>query len=482
MALTRTSGIASPEEAATAVFGPISRNVTDLKTWARLSPQKFVRSQTQIARWSPEAKGQSISAHEAFSAFGWPVLSQLADNTSAVTVQKGCDAATVLRTRREATGFTRQQVAAKANVPLADLDAAEAGARRSPIRVLTRIAQALALDGDRLGTVRGGGGDAELGVRFRDVQHGPGAMSAAVVLGLAEAAWVIATQSRLEEWLDQGRNSVPGRLGFVPVPTQGTYRPAWRDGMDLAHRARDLMRLGQGAPIRGLKALLEDRLAIPLVQVELPERFAGATIGNGSTRGIAVNMKGINENVWVRRMTMAHELGHLLWDPEEDLKRLRVDDNDVLEQGWDATADKVEARANAFAAEFLAPQSAVLQVYEQAGEGRDGVSAVMRTFGVSFTAARWQIHNGRGGGDRNPQMRAVPGTVPSDDWKADEAAVTDYFVIKETPVARRGRFAELCVRAYKENLISDDTAASYLETDAQTFMDAEPSLTSLLTK
>ena len=70
MALTKTSGIASPEEAATAVFGPISRNVTDLKTWARLSPQKFVRSQTQIARWSPEAKGRSISAHEAFSAFG----------------------------------------------------------------------------------------------------------------------------------------------------------------------------------------------------------------------------------------------------------------------------------------------------------------------------------------------------------------------------------------------------------------------------
>ena len=480
MALSKEAPSAGSRETAATVLGAAGRNVTDLPTWARQSTRMFVRSQTQLAPWSEGATGRVLSAFEAFTAFGWPALEQIAENNSAVIVEQGCEAATVLRARRLATGLAEQQVADRAGVSLADLQAAEAGRKRSPIRVLSKLAQVLALDADRIGAAAGGGGDPQLGVRLRDIHQGPGAMGAAVVLGLAEAAWVIASQSKLESWIDPSRTSLPRRLGFAPEPTT-PYRPAWRDGMNLAHRARDLLRIGPDAPIR-LKTLLEDRLAVPVIQLALPERFAGATIGNGTARGIAVNINGINGNVWVRRMTIAHEIGHLLWDSDEDLNRLRVDDEAMLAADWNSMTDKVEVRANAFAAEFLAPQAAVIKTYEKSGEGAAGVSAVMKHFGIGFTAATWQIHNGRGNKGTKPFMQSLPGTEPMDDWKADEAGTTDFFVIRETPISRRGRFAELCLLAYKANLISDDTAAEYLGTNGLSFQAAKPELESLLAR
>lgn len=479
MALKQTGTAVPDASTLAAVFGDAGREVKDIRTWAKQSTQTFVRSQTQVARWSEGAKGKALSAYEALEAFGWRVLEQLADNDSAVIVKPGCEASTVLRGRREATGLSRAQLAQRIGIPESQIEAAEEGRKRSPIRVLHRLAQALALDADRIGIVMGGGGDLALGVRLRDVQQGQGAMSAATVIGLAEAAWVIASQSRLEEWLEPSRVGMPRRLGFQPLELT-EYRPAWRDGMDLAHRARELLRIPRDEPIRSLKTLLEDRLAIPVVQVDLPDRFAGATMANGEARGVVANINGINRHVWVRRMTVAHELGHLLWDCDEDLNRLRVDDQDVLDRDWHGLTDRIETRANAFAAEFLAPQSSVVQVYRSAGQGQKGVSSVMQRFGISFTAATWQIHNGLGRTGDQAAMRSVPGTEPTDEWKTDETATADFFPIKETPISRRGRFAELCLKAYQNNLISDDTAAGYLGTDAEAFRNAESSLVSLL--
>ncbi len=302
-------------------------------------------------------------------------------------------------------------------------------------------------------------------------------MSPPIVLGLAEAAWIIATQGRLESWLLPERRSTLGALGFSPSPLAPQQRPPWRQGMDLAHRTRRLLGLQQHEPIRGFKTLLEDRLAIPVVSVDLPQRFAGATIANGDARGVVTNVTGINENVWVRRMTMAHELGHLLWDCEEDLNRLRVDEEGVDDDPG-AQNDPVETRANAFAAELLAPQAAVIEAYTTAGGDERGVSAVMQRFGVSFTATKWQVFNGmhRMG---NPPTRSLRDTKPEDDWRADEDGTLDFFPLKDTPIQRRGRFARLTLRACEENLIGEDTAADYLSTSAQAFHAAKSSLTSL---
>lgn len=464
------------------VFGPAARGVSDIHAWARNSMQVFVRNQTHVARWTPQATGKRLSAFEALDAFGWRTLSQLAEKRVAAIVEDGCEVAPILRARREAAGLKVEQVAQKVGLSTADVEAAESGRKRTPIRILTRLAQALALDADKIGAVKNGGGDPDLGVRFRELQSGPGTTSAAAVLGLADAAWVIATQVRLERWFDPARAGIPAALGFRPAHVRTLHRAAWQDGMDLAHQTRELLGLRHDAPIRSLKRLAEDRLAIPLVQAELPDKFAGATIANGAARGIVVNVKGINRKVWTRRMTVAHELGHLLWDVDEDLNRLRVDDYASLAADWRSLPDKVEMRANAFAAELLAPQVAVARLFEAEGGSDHAVSEIMRRFGISYTAASWQIYNSLNRMIDREKLRSLPKTRPSAEWETDEAHAASYFTLRETPLSRQGRFAELCLRAYDGNLISQDTAADYLGTNPGAFVAAAPGLRNLLSR
>ena len=52
----------------------------------------------------------------------------------------------------------------------------------------------------------------------------------------------------------------------------------------------------------------------------------------------------------------------------------------------------------------------------------------------------------------------------SDEWKAQEDYTNDYFPLPGTPVARRGRFAGVVVKALGRRMISLDTAATLLNT------------------
>ncbi len=149
--------------------------------------------------------------------------------------------------------------------------------------------------------------------------------------------------------------------------------------------------------------LVEERLGIPVVQAPLPgnTEIAGATVAaaddrEGEVRGIVFNTLGANENVWVRRTTLAHELGHLLFDPPERLENLRVDsyaEGRTDPQGGEA-ADFVEQRANAFAVAFLAPDDAVRET-APAPLTTASVAKTMRTFGIGKVAAGHRICNSR---------------------------------------------------------------------------------------
>ena len=84
-----------------------------------------------------------------------------------------------------------------------------------------------------------------------------------------------------------------------------------------------------------MRELVEDTLCIPVIQAELSQkRIAGATIsvtdGVETWRGIVLNLKGANENPLVRRATLAHEIAHLLFDPDEYLDTVRVDTYEAL--------------------------------------------------------------------------------------------------------------------------------------------------------
>ena len=271
-------------------------------------------------------------------------------------------------------------------------------------------------------------------------------------------------------------------MGFKPSNDYGdALNPAWRIGYELASRTRELLGIGNSDPIRGLGELIETRLGIPVVQMDLPSSFAGATVANGTSRGIVVNLQGFNKNIWVRRMTLAHELGHLLWDPDHRLRKLIVDQYADLIHYADVDRklrsgrDYVEMRANSFAIEFLAPRNAIREAYEKGGENKLGIEAAMSTFGISKTAALYHLGNAYNGSNahygskdfsefqntRRFDMRID--LEPSADWLADEELAVGFFVPNDVPLSRRGRFAAYVAKHVERGLCSRDTAAALLQ-------------------
>ncbi|MEQ1936353.1 MAG: ImmA/IrrE family metallo-endopeptidase, partial [Fimbriimonadaceae bacterium] len=330
-----------------------------------------------------------------------------------------------------------------------------------PFRALERMAQALDLDEQALGTPAAQADDS-LGVRLRELKGGDATtFSQAVVLGLAEAAWVIRKQIELGRALKEFDKSHLGNFGFKPHLDYGSFHnPAWLIGYDLAHQTRRYLGLAEDDPIESLKELIERRLFIPVVQQDLPEKFAGATVASGGSRGIVVNLQGNNQNVWVRRMTLAHELAHLLWDPDSRLRSLIVDKyTDVLSRYKRDARDYVEMRANGFAVEFLAPQAAIRRVVDSAENDADAIRLVMTTFGISKTAALYHVANAF---NRTKEFSGQISSEPEVDWAGREELAVSYFEPRSVPLSRRGHFAAYVVRAMENSLISGDTASTLL--------------------
>jgi hypothetical protein len=132
--------------------------------------------------------------------------------------------------------------------------------------------------------------------------------------------------------------------------------------------------------------------------------------------------------------------------------------------------DVVEIRANAFAAEFLAPQEAVKTVFMGYQSHGEGLIAVMETYGISFTSAKWQVANAL---KINPSDIDASGVniSPSAEWAAGENFTADYFPIESAPICRRGRFAYVLIKAVESGSITSDTAAASLGCDEKEFLE-----------
>jgi Zn-dependent peptidase ImmA (M78 family) len=283
------------------------------------------------------------------------------------------------------------------------------------------------------------------------------AMAPSTVSALAEAAWVVSTQTRLENEF-----GFSARLhGLKPNPSFGSPGfPAFQWGYHLAQQTREVLDLSPDEPVDSMRTLVEETFGIPMVQCNLAESVAGATLEVDGRRAIVVNLSGWNRYAWVRRVTLAHELGHLLFDPSHDLDVLRVDEYNELEREVTQVPDVVEQRANAFAVELLAPQSAILTRYREGDQ--DALGAVMDHFGVGATTARFHIWNAS---DRKIPLPGSPARRPNlapTHWDAKEAYTMDYHVLHPLRPSRAGRFSALVVRAAEEQIISWDTAAEWL--------------------
>ena len=452
----------------TAIFGPNAEGLSELEA-ARNSETKFVRSEAQLAVHDLHRRptGHVLTAWEAYSAYGTELLEEAVEYGSAILRCSADATGTALKRRRENLDLSLEDVVKAASMGSVEkVKAAEMTPSNLSTDELMNLAFVLGLDERLLAFSRDSGGDRNLAYRLRQLSSGadlqsPQKISRHTVLHFAEAASIIRVQLRLQNWL--GLNT--GFDQFEPSDFYGSPQtPAWKAGYNLAEDARVKLKLGE-TPIQSMRELVEERLGIPVIQVEIDPKIAGATVEtsdcNGNkVRGVVLNASGENENVWVRRATLAHELGHLLFDPNDRLRNACVDRYDQSQvDPQSEVADPVEQRANAFAIAFLAPLNQVREV-ASVPFSREKVVEVMHRFGLSQTAARYHICNAHYRQHDLSSFRI--NESPGDELKAAENFTTDFFPIPNTPIQRRGRFAELVVKAFSEGLISVHTASMYL--------------------
>lgn len=452
------------------IFGPGAEGIREAGEAARLSNKCFVRSAAQLAPYRPDGcpTGHILTAWEAFDTFGIEVLEEATEYGAAIL--KKCTQNSVgqaLKSRRESISLTPTHVARAALVSEAEINDAEHSMSEVAMDKLSRIALALGMDERLLAFEAHDPGD-KLAVRLRILQGNSHTkpISPGTALLFAEAASIIRIHHRLQNWL-----RIVGEINrFERENNYGSpNKPAWSVGYDLAEKARNVLGLGPD-PISSMRELVEERLGIPVVQAPLPgnPEIAGVTVATtdkdgNDIRGIVLNTEGANNNVWVRRTTLAYELGHLLYDPVEKIENLRIDPYEEGETDPQDTNNKdfVEQRANAFAVAFLAPNEAVRNV-ATLPLSVDSVAETMRKFGIGRIAARYHIRNCYYGQYDVPNIDAAAET-PSDEQTVAENFTVDYFPLPDTSDQRRGRFAYLVAKCCRAGLISEHTAALYLQ-------------------
>lgn len=157
------------------------------------------------------------------------------------------------------------------------------------------------------------------------------------------------------------------------------------EGLVAAGEARQRLGIGQDGPVPDLVALIEEAAKIPISVLPLPEGVAGAY---GKKSGRAFIFVSSTDYPVRRRFTLAHEFGHHclghegVIDPEGDV--------------FGRPRNPREVAANSFAANFLAPATAVHNWLIARGKPPVDLEIVMRLavfFRISAQAARIRLHD-----------------------------------------------------------------------------------------
>lgn len=193
------------------------------------------------------------------------------------------------------------------------------------------------------------------------------------------------------------------RMRFTPVGAQGP-RPAdaARQGYRLARKVRAELELG-GKPLGDMRALLEEQFGIAVVVDTLVSHdLRAASILDVNRAAAAVVLASphpdLEKNPALARVFLAHELGHLLFDPGTPRTiRLALDNHLLL---GEAPIDLLESRAKGFAAEFLIPYEGLCALFGDPinpvatlGEGREMVASARDRFGTPTEIAARHLGN-----------------------------------------------------------------------------------------
>ena len=455
------------------IFGP----EIDGDSWEDAVKQcewSFVRSRSQLALIYPgrNPQGHRLTAWEAWNTYGSDVIDEAIEHGGVILKRTEDPVEAGLMDRCSQLGIS-WSVAAKA-AGLSDEDVIMGGqnSQRLPIKELEAVAFALGLDERFLSVTSDCGGDQGLANRLRSfrqpLEEGFNWTSESAVAAMVESVSVMMVQTRLQEWLwgtpMAGWFETSGDYGLEP----GHAR---QEGYKFGEKVRQTLGLGVGR-IDSVRDLVQDRLGVPVVATELPSEVDAVVVssedyGGKEFRGVAVNSVGWNENAWNLRVSLARGLGHALFDPPDRVEHVRIahqlGDGSVEAAG----PDVVNQRAYAFALSFLAPVEGVRSL-APLPVSRDGVTQVMRHFGMSESAARRRIESCYAGEATN-----IPSAWAHAQPSVQDVEAEDLFWGGNIPctvkASRRGKFAEVIMGCVRDRLISDDTAALYLGCTSEEF-------------
>lgn len=178
------------------------------------------------------------------------------------------------------------------------------------------------------------------------------------------------------------------------LPSQAAADATER-GAALALQAREALKLDTAKPIPSMRALM-DQLGVAVFalrdpsQTQLPGLDAACTLL--PRPAILLNLDGRRSPWWRVRMTLAHELAHLLFDhrgPGGLHTPFLLSPNSGKRATFGAPLRQIERRANAFAANLLAPPDGVRAVLASLDDptSEEAIRRLIHTFGVGREVA-----------------------------------------------------------------------------------------------
>lgn len=238
----------------------------------------------------------------------------------------------------------------------------------------------------------------------------------------------------------------------------------------LAERVRTM--LGLNGPVASLIDDVCARLGIVTFECSFSDRHLDAFSTWTSATGAVIVVNRDSPRVagpLGLRVTLAHELCHVLFDREK-MRTLdtfcEVDKGSALLLKGYEQHERIEQRARAFQAEFLAPQQEVLHEYRaMTAQGHQApLSALCERWGLGPLAMAWQISNA-GGPDLTQQTAVAVPDGRFNEWAA--IRVPDAPV--QVPELRRRVLLSLIQRAWLEDDLSVSWARELLRLGVRDF-------------
>lgn len=298
-----------------------------------------------------------------------------------------------IRIARERFHLTREELGEFVGLPTEEIETIECGERSPTTSALLKIAYAVGRDPAELF----GGGFEDSGALtalFRTISAPTDLrqLRRALQEGIAYALQFVSLERMV------GIDRAKSLVGALDIPPPRTRSEALEQGEHVAAQERERLRLGSGR-IDRVQHLLETQ-GVGAMAAPLPDSIAGLLLCD--PRMGAFVLFNATHSAARRRLSLAHEYGHVLMDRH----RLGLLSHDRQHE------DLVELRADAFAAAFLMPKEGVRRSLSRAADRAQAkeaaqshstrcsspirmlqLAAVAQAFDVSRRSALRRIHD-----------------------------------------------------------------------------------------